>query len=63
LLAANTAYSIQWVYTGTGVAGFNNAVLQTETVPEPSEVLGLLGFGLVAFGGALQKKRSVKRAA
>jgi hypothetical protein len=63
LLAANTAYSIQWVYTGTGVAGFNNAVLQTETVPEPSEALGLLGFGLAVYGGALQKKRSLKRAA
>jgi hypothetical protein len=62
-LAANTAYSIQWIYTGTGVAGFNNAVIQTEAVPEPSEALGLLGFGLVAFGGSLQKKRNLKRAA
>jgi hypothetical protein len=62
-LVANTAYSIQWIYTGTGVAGFNNAVIQTEAVPEPSEALGLLGFGLAVYGGALQKKRSLKRAA
>jgi hypothetical protein len=63
LLVANTAYSIQWVYAGTGVAGFNNAVIQTEAVPEPSEALGLLGFGLAVYGGALQKKRGQKRAA
>jgi hypothetical protein len=64
-LLANTSYSIRWVFndpnnTG-GVAGFNNAVLQA--VPEPSEALGLLGFGFAVYGGALQKKRAQKRAA
>jgi hypothetical protein len=66
-LAANTKYSIQWSYrlpdVAAGTAGFNNAFLQTEVVPEPSEALGLLGFGLAVYGGALQKKRGQKRAA
>lgn len=66
LLAKDVTYSILWKYDTTdkdAKAGFNNAVLEIATVPEPSEALGLLGFGLAVYGGALQKKRNLKRAA
>jgi PEP-CTERM motif len=65
-LEVSKAYSIQWKYTlgDGGTAGFNNALLTVTTpVPEPSATVGLLGFGLAVYGGALQKKRSLKRAA
>ncbi|MBC7882761.1 MAG: hypothetical protein H7Y37_15830 [Anaerolineae bacterium] len=61
------AYSILWTYNdaqGTGDFGFNSALITVEAVPEPSEFLGIISFGVMAFGGGLiQKKRRSNRVA
>jgi len=56
----NLSYEL---FGGTADAGFNQTVLTITPVPEPSEFLGLLGFGMTLVTGRIVKfKRSLSRA-
>lgn len=51
------SYSVTHELTGGGSAQFNNFTVVTRDIPEPSAMLGLISFGMVAF--TIKKKREL----
>lgn len=55
----NISYEL---FGGTANGGFNQTALEITPVPEPSDFLGLLGFGMVVATGGIRKfKRTLSR--
>ena len=56
VLNADSSKTIPWFYQDDAIISFAQLDLTTETVPEPSSILGLLAFGAFGIGSRLNRK-------
>ena len=56
-LTSGTANSISWVYQDDAIISYAQLTLESESVPEPTSMLGLFVLGAVGIG-SLKRKQS-----